>query len=148
MRKFGFAYKAASSSTETEFAHPKRVNARTLGDRDDVLEPVRVEARVEGGVVAVGLIGEDRRAGDLPARRPLRQRRRERRLRPEGNLLRDLRLPPPLLVGAPLLGQIERKAERERAAHADCVHRDEYGQDVAIDASDPPGLRERSAVPD
>ncbi len=47
----------------------------------------------------------------------------ELRLGLEHNLIRDLRLTPPLLICAPVLREIQRPPQRHRPAPADCVHR-------------------------
>jgi len=83
-----------------------------------------VQLRAEGAVVAVGQIAEHRRRWDLPASRLLAQARRQRGLRLEPHRVGDLRLAPPLAIPAPLLGQIQRPAQRQRAPLADRVYRD------------------------
>src|SRR6266511_3815724 len=84
--------------------------------------PVRLGA--EAGVVAVGRVGEDRRRRHFPARSLPAEIGGERRLRLKTDLLRDLRLPPPLTIVAPLLGQVEALAERRRPPLPDRVHAD------------------------
>src|SRR5207248_11759809 len=80
-------------------------------------------------VVAIGAIGHDRRPRDLPLGCPLDQRAGKLRLRLEDDALGDLRFPPPLPVVAPLLGQVEAPAERQRSPLADRVHAD---RDLAV----------------
>ena len=73
-----------------------------------------MQAGAEAGVVAVGRVGQDRRRRQLPAGRLLAQLARELRLGLEDDLVGDLRLPPPRAVVAPLLGQIQPPAQRQR----------------------------------
>jgi hypothetical protein len=82
-----------------------------------------VQIAAKGAVVAVGHVGQDRRLRDLPAGRLLDQRARQMRLRLEDDAVGDLRLLPPLAILAPLLGQVQAPAQRQRAAlaHRRCL---------------------------
>jgi len=81
-----------------------------------------MQIAAKGGVVAVGRVGKDRRRRHLPAGRLLAEVGGERGLRLEADPVGDLRLLPPLAVVAPLLGQVEAPAERQRAPLTNRVH--------------------------
>src|SRR5439155_26182613 len=77
----------------------------------------------------VGAVGEDRRDRDLPAGRLFADAGRKCGLGLKADLVRDLRLAPTEEVVAPLLGQIQAPAQRQRAARADRMHAD---RDLAV----------------
>jgi hypothetical protein len=72
---------------------------------------------------AVVVITEHRRARNLPSPGALDQLSRELVLRLERHLVGDLRLTPPVGVLAPLLGEVQRPPQRDRARLPDCVQR-------------------------
>jgi hypothetical protein len=99
------------------------VHRRALADRDDVAEALLIETDTKRRVVFVGLVGEDRPARDLPGDCLANQRRGQLRLRLETHVVGDLRPPPPLEVIAPVRRQVQRPAQRQRAALPDGMKR-------------------------
>jgi hypothetical protein len=87
-------------------ARAGRIDARLDTDREHVLELEPVQPRPEARVVAVGLVGEDRRGRDPPVRCLLDQATGKLGLRLEVDRGRDLRPHPPQLIHAPLLRQV------------------------------------------
>jgi hypothetical protein len=87
------------------------------------------EPVAEAGIVAVGGVGQDRRGRQLPARGLLTEIASKLRLRPEDDLVRDLRLAAARQVVAPLLWQVQRPAKRLRPPLADRMHAD---RDLAV----------------
>src|SRR6266498_4147472 len=104
-----------SGSRPARFAAPLRHGKRRLraedaaarGDGEHVLEPLPVQSRAEGAVVAVGRVGQDRRPRQPPAGGLPGQTGGQLWLRLKRERIRDLRLSAPLAVRAPLLGQIQ-----------------------------------------
>ena len=96
---------------------------RGRANRQHVLALGLIEAIAQPGVLPIGLIAEHRRPRNIPARGALDQLDPELRLGLERDLVRDLRLAPPLRVRAPVLRQIQRPPQRHRPPRADRVHR-------------------------
>src|SRR5215218_6468193 len=102
---------------------PLREHLRGRPDRQHVLAPGLIEAIAQPRVLAVSVIAEHRRPREMPAVGALHQLDPELRLGLESDLLGDLRLPPPLLIRAPVLRQIQRPSQRHRPSPTDRVHR-------------------------
>ena len=82
-----------------------------------------IKAITQPGVSAIGVIAEHRCLGHFPATGALDQLDPELRLGLESNPLGDPRLAPALLIGTPVLGQIQRPPKRHRPFAADRMHR-------------------------
>ena len=96
---------------------------RLRPNRQHVLAAGLIEPRAQLTPAAIVVITEHRRPRNPPATSALDQVTRELDLRLEHNLVRDLRLAPPLCVLAPPLRQIQRPPKRHRAGLPDRVHR-------------------------